>query len=36
MGAGQSTDGRSAPSGDEVKTSYYDLLGIEHSATEDE
>ncbi|KAL1800290.1 hypothetical protein ACET3X_000632 [Alternaria dauci] len=37
MGASQSTGGGEAPSGGgEVKTSYYELLGVERNATPDE
>ncbi|KAF2026722.1 DnaJ-domain-containing protein [Setomelanomma holmii] len=36
MGAGQSTSGGEAPGGGEVKTSYYELLGVERTATQDE
>ncbi|KAG9192255.1 hypothetical protein G6011_10989 [Alternaria panax] len=37
MGASQSTGGGDAPSGGgEVKMSYYELLGVERSATQDE
>jgi DnaJ family protein A protein 5 len=37
MGASQSTGGGEAPSGgSEVKTSYYELLGVERNATQDE
>ncbi|KAF2260001.1 DnaJ-domain-containing protein [Lojkania enalia] len=36
MGASQSTGAGSAPSAGEVKTSYYELLGVERSATDDE
>jgi DnaJ family protein A protein 5 len=36
MGASQSTGGEPAAGGGEVKTSYYELLGVERSATSDE
>ncbi|RAR04674.1 DnaJ-domain-containing protein [Stemphylium lycopersici] len=36
MGASQSSQGGEAPAGGEVKTSYYELLGVERSATQDE
>jgi DnaJ family protein A protein 5 len=37
MGASQSTGGgEHAAGGGEVKTSYYELLGVERSATQDE
>ncbi|KAH7095308.1 hypothetical protein FB567DRAFT_623591 [Paraphoma chrysanthemicola] len=37
MGAGQSTSGgETAAGGGEVKTSYYELLGVERTATQDE
>jgi|TARA_R110002003_G_scaffold68_13_gene6137 DnaJ family protein A protein 5 len=37
MGAGQSTSGgENAAGGGEVKTSYYELLGVERTATQDE
>jgi hypothetical protein len=37
MGASQSTGGGDAPNnGDEVKTSYYELLGVGRNATQDE
>lgn len=37
MGASQSTGGGDAPSNaGEVKTSYYELLGVERNATQDE
>lgn len=36
MGASQSTDGGDAPGAAELKTSYYDLLGVERTATQDE
>jgi DnaJ family protein A protein 5 len=37
MGASQSTGGADALNGGgEVKTSYYELLGVERNATQDE
>ncbi|KAF1950316.1 DnaJ-domain-containing protein [Byssothecium circinans] len=36
MGAQQSTEGAGAASNVEVKTSYYELLGVERTATDDE
>ncbi|KAF2849311.1 DnaJ-domain-containing protein [Plenodomus tracheiphilus IPT5] len=36
MGASQSTGGADTPGAAEVKTSYYDLLGVERTATQDE
>jgi len=38
MGANQSSgaDSSAFPSGGEVKTSYYELLGLERTATDDE
>lgn len=36
MGASQSTNSGDAPAGGEVKTSYYELLGVERNATSDE
>jgi hypothetical protein len=37
MGAGQSSGGGGAAGGDvEIKTSYYELLGVERAATQDE
>lgn len=36
MGASQSSQGEEASAGDQVKTSYYELLGVERNATQDE
>ena len=36
MGASQSSQGGEVPAGGEVKTSYYELLDVERSATQDE